>query len=75
MTQKYDRAFFKQFTFRPFTKEDYYGFSGVESPVPLIADNGEFLVILDGIYAEIYDAEAIQNMTEPYQIMDVRTLK
>jgi hypothetical protein len=42
--------------FRTFTKNDYYGFSGVESPVPLIAENEDegICVVIDGDTAELY---------------------
>jgi hypothetical protein len=35
-------------TFRPFSESDYWGFAGVESENPMIAENDEFYVILDG---------------------------
>lgn len=34
--------------FRPFDESDYNGFSGVESENPMIAENDEFVVVLDG---------------------------
>lgn len=50
------RALLEGLNFRQFTKTDYYGFSGVESPVPLIAEDNErnICVIIDGNYAELY---------------------
>ena len=50
---KFDRAFFESLSFRVMTPSDREGFAGCNSPVPLIADSGEFLVIVDGCYAEI----------------------
>ena len=37
------------------------GFGGVQSPVPLIFENDEMIVILDGNYCEYYTADAIEN--------------
>ncbi len=42
--------------FRQFDETDYYGFAGVESPIPLIGelpDEG-ILMIIDGGHAELY---------------------
>jgi len=51
---KITRELLESLTFRVFTKNDYYGFAGVQSPVPLISDNTDVLVIIDGCYAELY---------------------
>jgi hypothetical protein len=51
---KISRRLLSQLTFRVFTKTDYYGFSGVSSPVPLIAETDSFCVIIDGDAAELY---------------------
>ena len=51
---KITRELLAGLTFRPFTKQDWYGFQGCESPVPFIAEEEDFLVILDGDYAELY---------------------
>ena len=51
---KITRSLLQSLTFRQFTKTDYYGFSGVESPVPLIAEDDNICVIIDGNYAELY---------------------
>ena len=51
---KITREFLRSLNFRPFEKTDYFGFCGVESPVPLIAEKDNILVIIDGIYAELY---------------------
>jgi hypothetical protein len=50
------RELIKSLTFRPFDKTDYYAFSGVESPIPLIAENEDegILMIVDGPIAELY---------------------
>lgn len=60
------REFLKSLTFRVFDETDYYGFAGVESPVPLIADTDELLVILDGDRCEVYDLEGL----EPYAVCE-----
>lgn len=54
------RDFLKGLTFRVFDKTDYYGFAGVESPVPLVAETDEFVVIIDGDRCEVYDAEGLE---------------
>lgn len=51
---KITRSLLQSLTFRPFTRTDYYGFSGVESPIPMIAETPEFTVVIDGDYAELY---------------------
>ena len=72
---KFDRAFFSSLKFSVMTESEKCGFAGVQSPVPLIADSGEFLVIVDGVYAEIYDAESIENCSGPsFQIDDITEL-
>jgi hypothetical protein len=53
---KISRELMTSLTFRPFSKNDYYGFSGVSSPIPMIAENEDegILMIVDGDYAELY---------------------
>lgn len=69
------REFLASLPFRPFQKTDYYGFSGVESPVPLIAETDEFLAIIDGQYCEVYTTADLEAGTEPtYQVEDIRLL-
>jgi len=51
---KISRRLLSSLTFRPFTKTDYYGFAGVQSPVPLIAETDSICVIIDGDTAELY---------------------
>lgn len=48
------RAFLRSLNFRVFSRNDYFGFAGVESPVPLIAESDDQLVVLDGVYCEVY---------------------
>ncbi len=54
---KISRRLLSSLTFRVFTKNDYYGFSGVSSPVPLIAEKDNIIVIIDGDTAELYSAD------------------
>ena len=60
---KITRELLESMTFRPFSQNDYYGFSGVSSPVPMIAeleDEG-ICMILDGDYAELYAYDGCAN--------------
>jgi hypothetical protein len=71
----FDRDFFSSLKFRVFDTDDYYGFAGVTSPVPLIAETDEFLVIIDGCYAEVYTTESFENCDGPVaQFDDIRDL-
>jgi hypothetical protein len=56
---KISRQLIESLEFRPFTKQDWYGFQGCESPVPMIAENDDegILVIIDGDYCELYAAD------------------
>ena len=49
-----DREFLKGLTFRVMDENDKMGFAGVQSPVPLIAEKDNLLVIIDGNYCEVY---------------------
>jgi predicted lipoprotein with Yx(FWY)xxD motif len=51
---KISRSLLSSLNFRPFTQNDYYGFAGVSSPVPLIAETDKICVIIDGDTAELY---------------------
>jgi len=52
------RAFLESLNFHVMTALDRRGFAGAESPVPLLADFAEkYLVIIDGAYCEIIEAE------------------
>jgi hypothetical protein len=61
---KISRQLIQSLTFRPFTKNDYYGFAGVSGPLPLIAENDDegILVIIDGDYAELYAYDGCANL-------------
>ena len=60
---KISRELIKSLQFRVFDKTDYYGFEGVESPVPLIAQNDDegILMIIDGDAAELYAYDGCAN--------------
>ena len=49
-----DREFLKVLTFRVMTESDKMGFAGVLSPVPLIAETDNLLIIIDGDRCEVY---------------------
>ena len=56
---KISRQLIESMNFRPFTKTDWYGFQGCESPMPFIAENDDegILMIIDGDYCELYAAD------------------
>lgn len=55
------RKFLSSLNFRVMTENDKMGFAGVSSPVPLIAEYGsDYLVIIDGAYAEVTDVNELQ---------------
>lgn len=60
---KISRELLDSLTFRVFTKNDYFGFGGVESPVPLIAENEAegICVVIDGDAAELYAFDGCAN--------------
>ena len=60
---KITRELLESLTFRVFTKNDYYGFSGVMSPVPLIAEDESegIVVVIDGDFAELYFDDGCAN--------------
>lgn len=60
---KISRELIKSLNFRVFTHQDYNGFCGVQSPVPLIAENEDegILMIIDGNRAELYAHDGCAN--------------
>ena len=48
------RKFLSGLNFSVMTETDKMGFAGVQSPVPLIAENEYCLVIIDGDRCEVY---------------------
>ena len=51
------RDFLDGLTFRVMTDSDRMGFAGCSSPVSLIAEHGDALVIIDGSYCEVVSDE------------------
>jgi len=43
---------------KPFTEADYMAFGGCESDNPLIGENGDFLIIIDGNNIEVFEADS-----------------
>lgn len=60
---KITRELLESLKFRVFTQNDYYGFSGVNSPVPLIAEDESegIVVVIDGDFAELYFDDGCAN--------------
>lgn len=67
------REFLSTLTFRVMTDSDKTGFAGVMSPIPLIAETEDLLVVIDGDRCEVYNdnsdygpaciCESITNLT------------
>jgi len=54
------RAFLQSLRFKVMPERERQGFAGCSSPVPLIAEYGDkYIVVIDGDYCEIVDAETI----------------
>ena len=53
-----DREFLASLNFRIMNETDKMGFAGIQSPVPLIAENEYSLVIIDGDRCEVYAEDA-----------------
>jgi hypothetical protein len=51
------REFLSGLNFRVMDSSDRMGFAGCESPVPLIAEVGNYLVIVDGNYCEVVSVD------------------
>ena len=51
------RKFLKTLNFRPFDENDFEGFAGVDSPVPFVAENEDYLVIIDGDTCDVFYIE------------------
>ena len=73
---KITRELLESLTFRVFTKNDYYGFGGVESPVPLIAENEDegICVVIDGDFAELYAFDGCANFEAIDSVENIREL-
>ena len=51
------REFLRSINFRVMTDFDRQGFAGANSPVALVGENDQYLVVVDGNYCEVYEAE------------------
>lgn len=73
---KISRELLKTLNFRVFEKSDYFGFAGVSSPVPLIAENDAegICVIIDGDYAELYAYDGCANFEMIDSVNNIREL-
>ena len=65
---KITRELIAGFTFREFGPMDFMSFSGVESPIPLIAEDDDegMMMIIDGDVAELYFYDGCAN----FELMD-----
>ena len=52
------RKFLSALEFRVMDKHDKMGFAGIQSPVPLIAEVDNLLVIIDGDRCEVYGEDS-----------------
>jgi hypothetical protein len=57
MSKVITSKFLTSLNFKVMDKFDKQGFWGCESPVPLLAETEEYLIILDGAYCEVYDLD------------------
>jgi hypothetical protein len=65
------RDFLRSVNFRVMTDFDRHGFAGANSPVALIGETGNYLVVVDGNYCEVYDADPTGDGTfEPIETND-----
>lgn len=73
---KISRELINSLEFREFTSTDYYGFAGVESPIPLIAENDDegIVMIIDGDVAELYAYDGCANFEMIDSVESIREL-
>ena len=64
------REFLAGLTFHVMTDSDRIGFQGCESPVSLLAESDDYLVIIDGSYCEVVGVDG----TMVDQCDDIRSL-
>lgn len=62
------RKFLSSLNFRQFNHSDWSAFSGCNHPIPLIHEDDEMIVILDGNYCELYETGA--EIGEPTETCD-----
>ena len=73
---KISRELINSLEFREFASTDYHAFAGVESPIPLIAENGDegICVIIDGDRAELYCYDGCANFDLVDSVESIRQL-
>lgn len=59
------RAWLASLKFRVMRDFEKNGFAGLDSPVPLIAETEEYVIVLDGDFCEVYGDPAQDNSFEP----------
>lgn len=57
MTRETALALARSLTFRHFSHYDFNAYAGVNSPLPMIADNEEYTLVLDGNVLEVTENE------------------
>lgn len=62
MTREFALSLIAEIQFRPFDKHDFMAFSGVDTENPLIGENDEYLVILDGNMVDIFPIDVDQHI-------------
>ena len=64
------RDFLRSVNFRVMTDFDRHGFAGANSPVALIGETGDYLVVVDGNYCEVYGPATDDGTFEPIETND-----
>lgn len=64
-------ALLAQTEMKPFTKADWMSFAGAETENPLIGENGDFLLVLDGTILEIFEADN-ENGSYMFNLVDAK---
>ena len=73
---KISRELINSLEFREFASTDYHAFAGVESPIPLIAENDDenIVMIIDGDRAELYYVDGVANFDMIDSVESIREL-
>ncbi len=64
------REFLKSVNFRVMNEFDRQGFAGAMSPVALIGEIDDYLVVIDGPYCEVYGPATDDGTFEPIDTCD-----
>lgn len=68
------RKFLKKLKFTVMDENDILGFMGCSSPVPLLAETEDgLLVVLDGDYCEVYDGQTMEMVDSREGISEILT--